>query len=199
MMAMMGGDLPRARQLADEALPEARAAGARFEESRILDILGHIERKEGNTETAYLLWVESLAISRELGGWKWGDTIALINLADLASRLERYDDAETHALEALALSAETRDRSRTAFALASLALVAGAREDDRRAGTLWGAIEAEEARAPLEGWPEERPDYANRIENANSGEFESGRKAGLGFAPDEAIAYASAIARTEDN
>ena len=168
MMAMMGGDLPRARQLAEEALPEARAAGARFEESRILDILGHIESKEGNPETAYQLWAESLAISRELGGWKWGDTIALINLADLASRLERYEDAETHALEALALSTETRDRSRTAFALASLAVVAAAREDDRRAGTLWGAIEAEEARAPLEGWPEERSDYANRIENANT-------------------------------
>ena len=128
----------------------------------------------GNLEAAYDLELASLAISRELGGWTWGDAIALINLADLANRLNRPDDAETHALQALALSCETGDRSRTLLALASLAIVARKRGDDVRAGTLWGSLEADETRAPLEGWYAERADYAERIENPKGAEFESG-------------------------
>ena len=154
-------------------------------------MLGQVEFELGNPETAYRLELQSLAISRELGGWKWGDTIALLNLAELAIRLDRPDDAETHALQALELSRETGDRTRRVFALASLAIVAHKRGDDARAGTLWGSLEAEETRFPLEGWTQERADYAGLIENAKGDEFESGRRRGLAFSPEEMIAYAS--------
>ena len=191
IMTHMRGDLAGARQFAEAALSEARAAGARFEESRILDVLGNVEFEAGDIETAYRLELQSLAISRELGGWKWGDTIGLLNLADLAIRLDRPDDAETHALEALELTRETGDRTRRVFAVASLAIVAHKRGDDERAGTLWGAVEAEENRFPLEVWTAERADYAEQIEDAPGAEFESGRRRGLAFSPEEMIAYAS--------
>ena len=195
IVAFMRGELRRARQLAEEALAEALALGARFEESRILGTLSQIEFKEGDLDSAYDLELKSLEISRELGGWKWGDAIALIALADLACRLRRPDVAEAHALDALELSCETGDRSRTAFALASLALVARARGDDVRAGTLWGSIEAEESRARLDGWMVDRPEYAARIARPDDPAFEGGRRSGLSFSMDEAIAYATGRAQ----
>jgi predicted ATPase/class 3 adenylate cyclase len=191
IVSFMCGELERARELAEDALGEALALGARFEESRILGTLSRIEFKEGNVASAYELELRSLEISRELGGWKWGDAIALIDLADLACRLHRPGAAEAHALDALALSRETGDRSRTAFALACLALVARIREDDLRAGTLWGSIEAEESRARLDGWLAARPGFGKRIEKPGDPTFESGRQRGLGFSTEEAIAFAN--------
>ncbi len=191
IIAQMRGDLAGARELAEAALADARDVGARFEEARILHTLGGVAFREGDLARAHDLVTESLAISAELGGWKWGDTVALVNLADLASRLGRPDDAEARALEALELSAETRDRTRTVFALASLAIVARMRGNERRAGTLWGAIEAEEARTRLEGWSGERAGYADRIVNPAGLRFEDGREQGLELTFEEALAYAT--------
>lgn len=191
IVAQMRGDLPGARALAEAALADARRLDAHLEEARILDVLGHVTYEEGDLVHAYELMSSSLAISEQLGGWKWGDTIAHNNLSDLACRLGRPDDAEAHALEALALSAETRDRTRGVAALANLALVARARGDDHRAGILWGAIEAEEARSDPEGWSAERADYLYRVVEGAGGAFEQGREEGLRLTYEEASTYAA--------
>ena len=76
------------------------------------------------------------------------------------------------------------------YELAVLALAARAGGDDKRAGRLWDAIEAEEARAFLGHWPAEREDYATRILLPHSAQLEQGREDGRRLTLDQAVAHA---------
>ena len=77
----------------------------------------------------------------------------------------------------------------TVYALALLARLAGAAGQAERAGRLWGAIEAEEARGPVGYWEGDRERIASTVV-ISSTEFESARSAGRSLSLDEAVAYA---------
>ena len=64
--------------------------------------------------------------------------------------------ASNNARESLAPLAKVGDRQNVLFALALLARVAAQDGREARAGRLWGAIEAEEARGPIGAWERDR-------------------------------------------
>jgi predicted ATPase/class 3 adenylate cyclase len=149
--ACQRGDWTRARELLEENLPRARAGGWRMLESEALSALGGVEDHDGNLERAVELTRQCLELTRDLG-FEWFEAIALMNLGEFELKLGRQDEAEQHASAALNLARRTDDRQNMVFALAALALAARARGDDERAGRIWGAIEAESARAPIGRW-----------------------------------------------
>jgi hypothetical protein len=77
-------------------------------------------------------------------------------------------------------------------------LIASAREDPVRAGRMWGAVEAEERRAPVGQWESERADYAAKILVVDGPEFrrarEEGRRLPLARALEEALGDGRAAA-----
>jgi predicted ATPase/DNA-binding SARP family transcriptional activator len=187
---LASGDRAGAIELVQQALARARAGGFRFEESELLDTLSVAEFEGGNVETAYDLVLRSLKLGRELGAWPWGESIKLLNIAEFAIELGRVEDAEAPCLEALALSREIGSRINTVYALAVLAMAARARGDDDRAGRLWGAIEAEEARTFLGYWADYREQYAGKVLVPASAKLESALGTGRRLPLDEATAYA---------
>ena len=84
------------------------------------------------------------------------------------------------------------ERQRTVFSLARIAGIAARHEDSTRAGRLWGAIEAEEARGPIGVWERQRDELAAPVLAVSGAEFERGRAAGRRLTLDEAVAYALA-------
>ena len=157
------GDLVGARAIAEQALALARAGGLRFQEADALFTLAIVATSEGDVESAFDLERESLEICRQLGGWVWGESLLLMDLADLSARLGRVNEAEIYGRESLEISLKIGSRRGVVFGLAALAVAARVRRDVERAGTLWGAIEAEEERSFLGSWPTYREWYASVV------------------------------------
>ena len=114
----------------------------------------------------------------------------LAELASLSLKAGRIDEAETYAQESLALAEQVRDRAGRVFSVGLLACVAAERGQPERAGRLWGAIEDEDAGAPLGGWRRYRQTGEARINEAADPEFERGRAEGRALTLDEAISLA---------
>ncbi|MBA3364336.1 MAG: hypothetical protein H0U03_00915, partial [Actinobacteria bacterium] len=95
-----------------------------------------------------------------------------------------------HARASLALGHGINHRLHTVWELALLARIATVCGDAERAGRLWGAIEAEEAREPLALFTAHRDELAAPILAASGPNFERGREAGRKLTLDEAIEYA---------
>ena len=174
--ALAGGDWTGCGSVVEENLARARALGSRYLEGEALSVLGLVMNHDGAPEVAVELIAQSLEIAREVG-FQWREAIDLSNLADLSLALGRPEEAEEYARAALALSREMDDRLSTVQSLALLAQTAKAEGDAERAGRIWGAIEAEEARAPLGRWEQYRDEYEASVSDG-SPEFDRGRREG---------------------
>lgn len=64
------------------------------------------------------------------------------------------------------------------FAAAELACAAVAQDNATLAGRLWGAIESEEANAPIGQWAKERESYESLILSTTGPQFEQARQQG---------------------
>lgn len=82
-LAMEQGDMEKARQLADEALTERRAAGAARGEAETLGECGVLAYNSGDLETARRFYQDSLAIRRTTND-RLGIALMLYNLAEIA-------------------------------------------------------------------------------------------------------------------
>ena len=76
--------------------------------------------------------------------------------------------------------------------LAVLAWGAAVSGDGVRAGTLWGAIEADEARGPLGFWEQRRDEYFAHLSSVAGPVFDQARKTGRGLSLEDAAEYALA-------
>ena len=76
------------------------------------------------------------------------------------------------------------------YLLSLIARCAIEHEDTERAGRLWGAIETEEARAPMAQWEMEREAYAAPLLRGAGAGFERGRTLGRTLSLDEAVTQA---------
>ncbi len=90
------------------------------------------------------------------------------------------------------LSRRTGERRLTVISLARIAAIAARHNDSKRAGLLWAAIEAEEARGPIGTWEQQRDELAAPVLAVSGAEFERGRVAGRRLTLDEAVEYALA-------
>jgi hypothetical protein len=61
------------------------------------------------------------------------------------------------------------------------------RGDVGRAGRFWGAVEAEEARAPVGQWEDERETYAERVLGGGGPQLEHSRVEGRGLSFERAV------------
>ena len=99
------------------------------------------------------------------------------------------DIAEMHARDSLERSRQIRHRKGVIGAFAMLATIARTAGDIERAGLLWGALEAEERRAPIT-WAMDREAWEIRVSADAGPEFERARRAGSVLSLDEAVALA---------
>ena len=94
-----------------------------------------------------------------------------------------------HARDSLERSRQIGHRKGVIGALATLAWIARTAGDIERAGLLWGALEAEERRAPIP-WALDREAWEARVSADAGPEFERARRAGSVLSLDEAVTLA---------
>jgi hypothetical protein len=111
-------------------------------------------------------------------GFTWWELSMVAYAADCEFELGRIDESERRDLRALELGREIDDRQSLIYSLAHLARNAAVRGDARRAGRLWGALEAEAERAPVGQWEAEREKYAEGLTAVNGAEFARARGEG---------------------
>ena len=162
-IAFARGDLTGARRQVEAGLLRADAGGMRYDRSKFLATLSHVEFAAGNAERALELQLAALEVAREVGGLALDESGCLGNAAEFSYLLGRHDDAEAYARQALERSREIGDHIMTGHALTVLVLSARALGEHKRAGRLWGAIGAEEQQALLGRWSEDRDPYQRRI------------------------------------
>jgi tetratricopeptide (TPR) repeat protein len=188
MTPLVRHDWARTRSLAEDSLERHRRIGDRKGETQNLAVLAIVLREEGDLGRAYTLVEQSIAIADDIG-FRWWSAGARAIAATVLLALGRTVEARTWAREALSIAHEIADRTGIPSALALLAEIAKAEGNGRRAGTLFGAVEAEVERTPTPPWlfaPIER----GRILAAATLEFERGRADGRSLPVEDALALA---------
>jgi predicted ATPase/class 3 adenylate cyclase len=186
--ALNRGALDEAEALMRRGLTFYRAVGFVKGEVPHIGQLGLIACERGDVERGLELLVESATRAAEIGFW-FIQANMLSSAAYYAEKVGRADDAERWAREALPVHNRIGSREAAVAVLALLARLAAARGEITRVGLLWGAVEAEEARAPLPGWwDEEREDYARPVlEVAGKDDVSRGRRLSLADAVEIAV------------
>ena len=143
-------DVSGARACFEEAIALFDASGAERLASRVGLPLAEAEFREGNYEAAILAANRALATQRRLNDARFVE-VALSNIAGYLIAIDRWNDARTHAREALSLACEHPGGYNALWALQHLAAVAAlrdsaskpaARNDICKAAMLLGFIEA---------------------------------------------------------
>ncbi len=161
----------------EESLEEFRRLGLRVGEAQALGYLGVVAARRGELASAAELFAQSAMIAREVD-WPWWEIFQHMSLADCERQRGRFAKAQTHANSALQLALDIGDRMSAVFAAAELACAAVAQDNATLAGRLWGAIESEEANAPIGQWAKERESYASLILSTTGPQFEQARQQG---------------------
>ena len=135
------GELERARDLLEQSQQIARG---RFPYIEIpnYSVLGRVHIMGGDVEAGTDLLRRSTEMAADLR-WHWWLAGDLCRLAQLALDRGDVDEAERDGDEALRLYRPDQNRPGTCWSVTALARVALARGDRRRAGLLWGAVDAE--------------------------------------------------------
>ena len=182
------GDMERVRVLAEESLAVFRRARFAKGEAQALTSLAEVAQADGDLEGALDLLGESRRLS-ESSGFRWWHAGASARIAALLLQLGRLDDARANAQHALVLSSSMHDRTAIVYELGLLAEIHARAGETGRAGALWGAVEAEEARATIGGWLHGPVRFQANL-TSSGGAFEEGLAAGRGMELDEAVAFA---------
>jgi predicted ATPase len=154
----LSGDFERGRRCLDEATAIFSSLGVLIEAGPVIKRdLAHLELRAGNPERAFRHAVEAQQAMDALAPHVYflsaqqTDSYGLSVMSACLISLGRYDEAEAHAREALAIPSATQNASNFAYALQHLATVAALRprgaaehrsENYRRAARLMGYIDA---------------------------------------------------------
>jgi tetratricopeptide (TPR) repeat protein len=189
--ALQRGEVQRARELAEESLAGHRRAGSFPKgECQALGSLAWVALQEGNHERALELLRESCVLADE-AGMRWWLAGMLTNIGVVSVELGRFDDARASVQRALQISHPIHDRRGTVYQLRLLAEVEAATGEERRAGALAGAAEAENEHIPDGRYVHEWRPTASLDEHAGA-EFAAGREEGRELSLDAAVAVALA-------
>ena len=190
--ALHMGNEDHCRTLLEENLDRAKELGSRYLEGEALSVLGVLEAQAGNLSQGLDQLQRSRDIARDVG-FLWREAIDLANLARYALAADRLDEAEAYARGALQLAQRMDDRLTTVTSLSTLALCADALGKRQRAGFLWGAVEAEEARQPLGRWSRYRHEFADALLAQLDSDFDHGRAAGRQKELADVVGYALSL------
>jgi predicted ATPase len=187
--AMFDGDLERARTLIGQSQTLHERHGVAWGLAQTIGTLGAIARDEGDLDTAAALVAESARLAEEVGV-PWWESGMLLELAALSLEGDRIDDADEKARDGLELARQLHDYGGRVFGVGVLAGVASACGDPERAGLLWGAIEDDDVRAPLGGWPRHRAAREGRLAESRGATFDDALASGRHLSLDDAVALA---------
>ena len=158
--AHRSGDRALARALCEEGLGLDRSASGR---AQALGTLANIAFDEGRTDEALDLLDESARLAGGIGNG-WLQSHSLLSRAEYGLMLGRPEDAQPALREALAIARSIGDRQWMLWGVALAAWAACEEGRLSRAGSLWGALEAESERAPVGQWEKgERDTFVARI------------------------------------
>jgi tetratricopeptide (TPR) repeat protein len=189
MIAYEEGDYDESERLMEAGRAANEGTGSAAVELMSLETLGRLAaHRDGDLERARELLGDALAVARRAGLAFW-EAEEANELALIEERLGQLDLAEAHARDSLERSRQIGSRASAVGALATLAHIARAGGDVERAGLLWGALEAEERRAPV-AWALDRGGWEARVVAHVEPEFERGRRSGSALSLDEAVAIA---------
>jgi tetratricopeptide (TPR) repeat protein len=186
LLALELGHPGRARPLLEQSRAAFEAIGSRRGQAQTIGAFGSLAHAEGNTALAATLYQHSATLAGQIGR-TWWQARMLTKLADVALADEQHQDVTRWARQALLLARQIGNRQTIVYALAQLAAAAAAKNDRWRAGRLWGAIEADEARAPIGIWESAREPLAYRVLGLATPELERGLQQGRCFSLDEAV------------
>jgi ATP/maltotriose-dependent transcriptional regulator MalT len=159
--ATQRGDFERARTLLDES-QEIAAGRFPYIEIANISVLGRVALASGEIDTGVQLLRQSADMARD-ADWHWWQAGALASLALVAVERAELDDAERDSVEALRLIRGDEGRPGSFLPLTVLARVELARGRARRAGLLWGAVEAETTRTSQPFWRRVRAERAGPL------------------------------------
>jgi predicted ATPase/class 3 adenylate cyclase len=159
--AVQRGELERGRVLVDDSQELAEGRFPYIEVAN-LSLLARIAVLAGDIEGGTDLYRRSADMAAEVH-WHWWRAGVLSYLALLAVERDDLDGAERDGEEALRLVRRDEGVWGTFQPLTVLARAALARGHDRRAGLLWGAVEAENERTPNRVWQDRRAERAARL------------------------------------
>jgi predicted ATPase/class 3 adenylate cyclase len=181
-------ELERARRRLEESQELARGRFP-FIEVPNDTVLARVQVLAGDVAggTELLRRSAEMAAAVRMDWWRAGQ---LCHLALLALDRGDLDEAERDGHEALRIVRQDESRPDTYLPLTALARVALAREEPRRAGRLWGAVEAEDERAPSASWQHWRAERAGPLLHAGDPEFVAGVDEGRQLDVWDAVAIA---------
>jgi predicted ATPase len=184
-----GGDVARARELAQDSIRLAHVSAAPWLEAQAVGTLAAASRAAGNLDEAWEHARRSGEIAGECG-FQWWQARQLGEVLELGLELGRLDDGEEAGREALRVSLAIEDSLAMLWILAGLARVALVRGELERAGRIWGAVMSEAERDVR--WSHEFDEFAAPLAETSEPAFlagvERGREAGLDAAVELALA-----------
>jgi hypothetical protein len=197
IQAMRRMELERARELVEASHAIHKRTGDSWGLTQTIGTLGAIARDAGDDRHAFELISQSAALAHDVGvtWWEsgmlaWWESGMLAELACLALNSGRIEEAELRARDSLELAKQLEDRAGQVFGVGVLARVAVELGQLERAGQLWGAVEDEDAGAPLGGWRRHREAFEARICEAAGPQFDRGYAAGRELALADAVSLA---------
>jgi predicted ATPase len=188
-VAIEQGDLARGRRLATDALEVARARGDRREQGVALNALAKAAFADGDAAEGLRLAREA-ADSAEATGQIWWRGVTLFGASEGLLALGELGSARELFSEGLELLRSVNDLVNLPIALAAGSALAAQLGDQVRAGTLWGALEAEAEREPRQTTTENVTFYEPFLEPVRGAAFDEARLHGRALSLAEAVAYA---------
>jgi predicted ATPase/class 3 adenylate cyclase len=182
-------DIEQAKRLATDALEGIRAQGNRRDEAIALGALAKAAFAEGNAAEGARLAHEA-ATAAEAAGLTWFRGVTLANAADDLMKLGHLEGTDDDFAEGLKALQTVQDLVNLPIALMIGAALAAHRGDPVRAGTLWGAAEAEAEREPRPTTLSQITQYEPRLESVRGDSFEEARIHGRTLSLEDAVAHA---------
>jgi tetratricopeptide (TPR) repeat protein len=180
-----------ARALIDESLAYFRRVGFARGEAQCHTFLANVASSEGDPEQAMEHFDRAIKLSHETG-FTWWEIHTLLQRAEALLGAGRTEEAAISSRTSLDLARRIGDRIAS---VEGLALVAAATvgADEKLAGRLWGALEADLDRAPLLGLKDELDELERHVLERAGDAFEAGRAEGWALSLDEAVELALAV------
>jgi predicted ATPase/Tfp pilus assembly protein PilF len=185
------GEHDRARELLEHALELVEASGETTEHYTALHNLGELDCSMGNLDRAAARLEQALQLALDAGDTYHAGLIEH-GLGDTALAAGDAASAERRYLRALSRARELDHRPTLAYCLAGLASVAAMRGERKRAGRLWGAVQAFQRTEGVELLAFDRRRYEEALATITGPQFERAANATRNKQPDEALAAALA-------
>ena len=179
--AIAQGDVERAKRLA--------GAGLDSDPPLALHILARVSFAEGDAARGASLAREAADAAADEGK-TWFRGITLFTACEELLALGELEASRAFFAEGLELVRSVRDLVNLPIALAAGAALAARLGDPLRAGTLWGAVEAEAERTPRATTTENMAQYEPYLEPVRGEAFEEARAQGRTLSLEAAVAYA---------